>query len=82
MELVFSAITFVFIISTAGFIWKNRSERQGNGAIVGMILLSSSSVLVGLALKSIFSLIFYGLQLILLMMALGMAVKKQSKIDH
>lgn len=82
MELVFSAITFVFIISTAGFIWKNRSKRQGNGAIVGMILLSSSSVLVGLALKSNFSFIFYCLQLVLLVMALGMALKKQSKIHN
>ncbi|MBT2681801.1 hypothetical protein J7E38_22850 [Bacillus sp. ISL-35] len=82
MELAFSAMALVFIVSTGGFIWKNRDKRQGNGAIVGMILLSSSSVLVALALKSIFSLIFYGLQLILLVMAIGMALKKQSKIHH
>jgi hypothetical protein len=82
VERVFSTIAFVFIISAAGFIWKNRSKRQGNGAIVGMILLSSSSVLVGLAIKSNFSFIFYCLQLILLVTALGMAVKKTSKIQN
>ena len=82
MEFAFSAIALVVIVSTGGFIWKNRNKRQGNGAIVGMILLSSSSVLVALALKSMFSLIFFAFQLILLVLALGMALKKQSKTHY
>lgn len=82
MEHVFSMTALVLIISTAVFIWKNKTKSQGNGAIVGMILLSSSSVLVGLAVKSSFSLIFFLLQIILLVIAIGLALKKESKIHH
>ncbi|CAM3827179.1 hypothetical protein [Mesobacillus thioparans] len=82
MELVFSVIALAFIIFMGIFIWKNRSKSKGNGAIAGMILLSSSSVLVGLAVKSNFSLIFFLLQIILLFIAIGMALKKESRIHH
>lgn len=74
METLMTVIALTTIILIAIISLKNRHKRNGRPTIVSLIMLSSSSVLIALVLKSMFSLIFFALQLILLVMALGFAI--------
>lgn len=78
MQLTLTAIAFITIVFLSIFIMKTKAKRERR-AIVGLIFLSSSSVLIALALKSMYSLVFYALQIVLLVMAISLALKEQKK---
>jgi hypothetical protein len=74
VELFITVIAFIAIISIAIFSVKNKHKRNGKLTVVSLILLSSSSVLIAFLLKSMYSLLFYALQIISLVLALGFAI--------
>lgn len=74
MKILITIFAFITISSIAILSLKNRHKQNGRPTIVSLIMLSSSSVLIALVLKSMFSLVFFALQLILLVMALGFAI--------
>ncbi|UYZ23883.1 hypothetical protein [Mesobacillus jeotgali] len=78
MQLTISALAFTAIVSLTIFIMKTRANAQRR-AIVELIFLSTSSVAIALALNSMYSLIFFASQLILLLMAINLALREQKE---
>jgi hypothetical protein len=78
MQLTFSVIAFLTIVSLSIYIMKNRGKMERR-AIVGLIFLSTASVAIALALNSIYSLVFFVSQLILLLMAICLALRGQKE---
>ncbi|MBT2645056.1 hypothetical protein J7I80_22810 [Bacillus sp. ISL-41] len=78
MQLTLSAVAFIAIVFLTIFIVKTSAKEQKR-AIVGLIFLSTSSVAIALALNSMYSLIFFAAQLILLLMAISLALREQKE---
>ncbi|ESU33380.1 hypothetical protein G3A_06775 [Bacillus sp. 17376] len=79
MQLTLSVIAFLTIVSLSVFIIKTRTKEQRR-ANVGLIFLSTSSVVVALALNSIYSLVFFASHLILLLIAISLALQEKKKV--
>lgn len=78
MQLMLSAFAFITIVSLAIFIMKTRARRE-RSATVGLIFLSTSSVAIALAFNSMYSLVFFALHWVLLLMAIILAFREQKE---
>lgn len=72
-------ISFAFISSLAVWIINTRNKRTMRQNTVAVIMLATSSVAAGWSLKSMYALGFYGLHLVLLIIALTFAIKMSAE---
>lgn len=75
MELIIVGFAFMTTALIFFLSFKNRNKRARKNNVVTFILLANSSVLMALVLNSMYSLLFFALHIIFLILALVSAIK-------